>query len=322
MWGAGYWEGRARGLIEASGGACDGASLSYRCCMALVRDAAICVRAWEWSQTSQMVVAFSRERGLLRGVAKGARRLGSNYAGGFEPLTLGDIVFSTAAWEKAASSRDNAGVGGLVTITAWEVLELFPAGRKSLRHFLACCCMLDLVQRGMQEADPHPAVFDALARVLRGLAEGAMSAPEGLATFAWTLLLETGHAPDVSSNIRGGGVLTPAKVYVFWPRLGGFSLDVGETPIPVQANQSREQVQPNEVNQNDGSSGPAWRVRGETLLALRQLAMPGLGTSTAKGSGDTNAQVWTRAANLLVQYFREVHQTDVPAVGEWLKDAK
>lgn len=266
-----------------------------------------------------MVVAFSREHGLLRGVAKGARRLGSNFAGGFEALTLGDIVFSTAAWEKQQKVSNTSG-SGLLNITAWEVLELFPAGRSSLRHFLACCCMLDLVQRGMQEADPHPGVFDALVRALRemqspadvvggGAGSGAttraaqlapiLSPEAGLARVAWTLLHQTGHAPDVSVDIMHAGPLAPAKVYTFFPRLGGFT------------------TQPTAGAEEDARPGPAWRVRGETLLALRALAMP-----AALAANTSDAAVWTRAASLLVQYFREVHQTDVPAVGEWLKGVK
>jgi DNA repair protein RecO (recombination protein O) len=282
--------------------------------MALVRDTAICIRAWDWSQTSQMVVAFSREHGLLRGIAKGARRLGSNYAGGFEPLTRGDIVFSTAAWEKAASGREQAS-SGLVTITAWDVLELFPSGRTSLRNFLACCCMLDLVQRGMQEADPHPEVFDAFTATLRALAAGEMTAEQALASFTWTLLHETGHAPSLASNMLTNQTLEVAKVYAFYPRLGGFAPDTASREASThdaQANSER---------------GPAWRVRAETLLALRSLATPGLATSTMQPSTTQQSeaqaqQVWLRTASLLVQYFREVHQTDVPAVGEWLREAK
>jgi recombinational DNA repair protein (RecF pathway) len=272
-----------------------------------------------------MVVAFSREHGLLRGVAKGARRLGSNYAGGFEALTLGDIVFSNAAWEKAARASEG---GGLVTITAWEVLELFPAGRESLRSFLACCCMLDLVQRGMQEADPHEGVFDALVRALRAMGGATTSAPHdaakastqedacepehALASFAWTLLHETGLAPDVTSDIITGEALAPAKVFAFLPRLGGFA---SESHVQREA--------PPRSDEKLAAQGPAWRVRSETLLALRSLASPGLAIAAqAKASRATsNAQtqlLWQRTASLLVQYFREVHQTDVPAVGQWL----
>ncbi len=243
-----------------------------------------------------MVVAFSRGAGLLRGIAKGARRLGSNYAGGFEPLTLGDIVFSNAAWEKAARASES---GGLVTITAWEVLELFPTGRQSLRSFLACCCILDLVQRGMQEADPHPGVFDALLVSLRELAP--RGEPErALAHVAWALLHETGLAPDISHDIVRGAPLLPAKVYTFFPRLGGFvsAADAETTSAAPDA-------------------GPAWRVRSETLHVLRALAVPELALQAPQASR-MGPLVWQRAASLLVQYFREVHQTDVPAVGQWL----
>ena len=42
--------------------------------MASVKDIAICVRHWDWSETSQTVSILCREHGLVRAVVKGARR--------------------------------------------------------------------------------------------------------------------------------------------------------------------------------------------------------------------------------------------------------
>ena len=60
--------------------------------MATVTDDAVCIRQWDWSETSQTVSVFAREHGLLRGVAKGSKRENSRFSGGLEVLTRGEVM--------------------------------------------------------------------------------------------------------------------------------------------------------------------------------------------------------------------------------------
>ena len=50
-------------------------------------DQAICIRHWDYSETSQTVGLFGRTLGCFRGLAKGARRERGSFSGGLDLLT-------------------------------------------------------------------------------------------------------------------------------------------------------------------------------------------------------------------------------------------
>ena len=60
--------------------------------MPTITEQAICIRQWDFSETSQTVSLFGRDTGVFRGIAKGSRRPKSNFSGGLDLLTLGDVV--------------------------------------------------------------------------------------------------------------------------------------------------------------------------------------------------------------------------------------
>jgi DNA repair protein RecO (recombination protein O) len=217
-------------------------------------DQAICIRQWDWSETSQTVSLFARELGLLRAVAKGSRREHSRFSGGLEVLTRGEMV---------AIIKPSAEMANLI---AWDLQETFPALRRSLQAFYSGMYIADLVQSALTEHDPHPPLFDAALEALRLLGQGHDRA--AVLAFQWATLAEAGYRPEI-----------------FLPRLGGFAAD-------------RPQA-----------STPAWRVRTETLEALRQLSTEGV-------SGITSLQGETldRATRLLALYLREILGRDMPSI--------
>ena len=81
--------------------------------MPTVTDNAICIRRWDYSETSQTVSLFMRDHGLVRGIVKGAKRAGGGFDGGVDVLTHGQVVMILTP------SRE------LATVTAWHVLEVF-----------------------------------------------------------------------------------------------------------------------------------------------------------------------------------------------------
>lgn len=203
--------------------------------MALTIDQAFCVRVWDWSETSQTVSLFSREHGLVRCVAKGAKRDHSAFSGGLEVFTLGEMVASIKT-------------GGQLSILAsWDLAEIFPAARQGLSSFNAAFTLLDLVLHGVTDHDPHPGVFDALLRAARELGEKRRDRAAVL-WFLWVLLSDTGHRPELEQDTLHGGALAAAQSYAFSPRAGGLTRD--ETK----------------------GDAALWRVRAETVGVLRALA--------------------------------------------------
>jgi DNA repair protein RecO (recombination protein O) len=213
--------------------------------VALVTDDAVCIRHWDWSETSQTVTLLGRKTGLIRGIAKGSKREGARFSGGLEILTRGQVL---------AVARPNA---PLATLTAWDLQETFPALRSSLRAFYCGMYFADLVQNLVSEHDPHPVLFDELVGALRDLNEPG-GEERALLRFQWSVLNEAGYRPELDEDVTSGGRLTEAVTYAFRPGHGGLSRDPaleGPSPGPLQTAQ-----------------GPAWRVRGETVRLLRALA--------------------------------------------------
>jgi DNA repair protein RecO (recombination protein O) len=212
-----------------------------------VIDQAICIRQWDWSETSQTVSLFARETGMVRGIAKGSRREKGAFSGGLEVLTRGEMV---------AIIKPGA---DLANITAWDLQEIFPALRRSLGVFYASMYLADLAHHAVSDRDPHPALFDALLAALRDVAPGAER--PAVLRYQWATLVETGYRPEVDLDVASGLPLGGARTYAFAPHQGGFTRDAGPY------------------------GGPLWRARAETLDLLRTLSRDG-GADLAGASPD------------------------------------
>ena len=69
----------------------------------LTKDAAICIRAVDFSETSQIVTFFARANGKVSVIAKGSKRAKSAFDGPIEILSFGKIVFSNSTREKLST---------------------------------------------------------------------------------------------------------------------------------------------------------------------------------------------------------------------------
>ena len=92
--------------------------------MAIHRDRAICLRKYDYSETSQILTLFGRQSGIVRVIAKGAHRRtkagASKFDGGVDLLDIGDCVYI---------ERDRE----LSTLTEWKLLSGNLTLRRSLR---------------------------------------------------------------------------------------------------------------------------------------------------------------------------------------------
>lgn len=197
-------------------------------------DEGICIRHWDFSETSQTVSLFGRTLGMVRGLAKGARRERGAFDGGIDLLARGAFGVILKPGQE------------LATLTEWSLLEMFPRLRADLAANRAAFYMADLVGRMMQPADPHPSLYDAFADALRQLGRpttpGEPDTGGGMALlqFQWALLTETGYQPRIE-------VPQDASVLEFVPEAGGFSSDA--TVL-----------------------GPRWKVRRATAECLQSVA--------------------------------------------------
>src|SRR5918995_258301 len=134
--------------------------------MAAEKALALVIRGTDWSETSRITTLFTREFGKVRALAKGGRRLKSNFDCAFDLLSLCRIVFLRKAH------------GGLDLLTEARLEEQFPVLRNNLPALYAGYYIAELLADGTQDYDPHPALFDAALESLRNL--GNPVSPRGV----------------------------------------------------------------------------------------------------------------------------------------------
>ncbi len=248
---------------------------------------AVCVRVWDWSETSQTAALLTRELGVVRVIAKGSKREKSDYSGGLEPATCGRFTARLKAGE------------GLSLLTSWDLSEIFPAVRRSLSAFHSALAMMDLVHHALQEQDPHAPVYDALLAALRGMSGVPHEDRAALLTLAASVLFETGHGPELDADVRTGEAMGQARTLAFHPHLGGVAHETGGAADLAKPTAGRD----------DRNAALTWRVRAETVELLRAIRRDGHGAAIAGEPASVE-----RAARLLGSYFREVFQCDPPAL--------
>jgi DNA repair protein RecO (recombination protein O) len=153
----------------------------------LVKDEAVCIRAVDYSETSQVVTFFTRATGKISAIAKGSKRPKSAFDGPIEMLSYGKIVFSDSTREK------------LATLTEFEQQPT----QYEINLFVLNCCLFaaELVNKLTDDYDPHPQLFDSFLQFLQNTNENRESVSL-LILFQLTLLKEVGLQPVLNSCVN------------------------------------------------------------------------------------------------------------------------
>jgi DNA repair protein RecO (recombination protein O) len=170
--------------------------------MALTRCEAVVIRTYPLGDTSRIAVLYSREFGLVRGVAKGARGPKSRFGAGLEPLSVVDVVL----YRK--DGRDLDLLSKIDVIEDWRVSDLV-----RVAHAQAA---LELVDRLVPEVEPEPRLYDLLRRALTALAVApADHLPSITLAFQLHAAALLGYAPVLTACAGCGappaGRFAPAK---------------------------------------------------------------------------------------------------------------
>jgi DNA repair protein RecO (recombination protein O) len=124
--------------------------------MALTRCEAVVIRTYPLGDTSRIAVLYSREFGLVRGVAKGARGPKSPFGAGLEPLSVVDVVL----YRKDGRELDL--LAKVDVIADWRAADL-----ARVSHAQA---VLEFVDRLVHEVEPDPRLYDLVRQALAVLA--------------------------------------------------------------------------------------------------------------------------------------------------------
>ena len=144
---------------------------------------ALVVRTTDWSETSRIATLWTREFGKVRALAKGGRRLKSNFETALDLLTVCSMVFIRKS------------SGGLDLLTEAQVVERFPRLRGDLGALYAGYYVAELLSDWTQDYDPHPNLFDAAVAALRDFGASGVSISFRLAEFELATFQELGYSP-------------------------------------------------------------------------------------------------------------------------------
>jgi DNA repair protein RecO (recombination protein O) len=162
----------------------------------LTKDLAICIRAIDYSETSQIVSFFTRATGKIDAIAKGSKRPKSPFDGPIEVLSHGNIVFVDSGGEK------------LATLTEFQQQPALINLRNNLFVLYACLFAAELMSNLTHDYDPHPELFDGFLGFLRNVNEQHSTSDQQrdilalLILFQLTLLREIGLQPILNHCVN------------------------------------------------------------------------------------------------------------------------
>lgn len=151
---------------------------------------------------------FSRERGLHRAVAKGARKPGTKMSGKSEPLNINRLLLAKGK--------------SLDIITQCESIETFSALRLNLERLAYALYFAELSQTFGQELSQECEVyFDRLSMGLALLAEGSKEPTLQCLEFELMLLSLIGLSPELTFCVGCREPLSETNLSSFSHELGG-----------------------------------------------------------------------------------------------------
>ncbi|MBM3297113.1 MAG: DNA repair protein RecO [Candidatus Aminicenantes bacterium] len=171
--------------------------------MARDQTEAVVLRTAAFADQDKIVSFFSRDKGLVRGIAKGARKFGNRFGSLLEPMTFVTVYY----YEKERRE--------LVTVSGCDLIESFFDIQKDPDTAVTLAYFAELIEEFLPSRASEDLVFRLLRATLRGFKAGGDRALLTRYFEAWFLRIN-GLLPDVSRCGRcrrpvGGGFLSGKK---------------------------------------------------------------------------------------------------------------
>lgn len=183
---------------------------------------ALVLRTYKLGEADRIVVFLTRDRGKKRGVAKGARRQRSPFAGALEPLTEVRVAY----FEK--ERRELVGLNYAETFRS----PLGLGNQEALGHV---SYFAELLDEWAQEADADDRLYRLGASMLDALSMGAPVEPLARYFEYWLLRLQ-GVYPEAQGTLSDAAMLFLAGSRTVSPR------DVASVPADARVLRELENV--------------------------------------------------------------------------------
>ena len=175
----------------------------------ICRAEGLVIRGYRMSESSKVVVLFTREYGKLRLVARGARRPKSKFGASVEPITWGNYVFYRR------ENRD------LQTLSEGDIFYAFSGIKAAYRRTAYASAVCELLDHMTVDEDRNTMLFSVALDALKwmeSIEEGAVELP--LWYFQLKAAAASGYRPHLSGCVRCGERLSGPRIR-FNPFLGG-----------------------------------------------------------------------------------------------------
>jgi len=176
-----------------------------------VKDQAVVLRRLDYSETSQVLVFFTRGHGPQHLIAKGIKRgTKTKFSAGIDLLEHGNLVFLT-------KSDTHQGLG---TLTEWQQIQAFMGLRNNMKCWYGGQYAAEITAAMTEIGDAHPELFDALVRLLDSLCN-CEDPLQLLAEYQSALLSEVGLWPDLTRCVMCDQSAPPNRSAYYVAHQGG-----------------------------------------------------------------------------------------------------
>jgi len=165
----------------------------------LVKDQAICIRALDYSESSQILTWFTRTRGKVATIAKGAKRAKSSFDGPIERFSRGTVVYRDAPDQQ------------LMTLTEFQQCYGAATGvTRDLLTYHAALLATELLTKLTHEHDPHPELYDDYLAFLQNIGDTPGEKTSHCRVFCFLILFQlsllkhAGLSPVLSRCVNCG----------------------------------------------------------------------------------------------------------------------
>ncbi len=166
---------------------------------------AIILKHSEQGEADRLLTLYTRDRGKLKAVAKGVRKLKSRKAGHVEPYTRAVLLLATGS--------------GWYVLQQAEAQDTYPGLRTDLTRLGQAAYAAELLDKFTYEEEEHAGLFRLLSATLGRLAAGD---PPDLTIryYEMRLLEQLGFRPELQKCVVSGADIQPEDQY-FSASLGG-----------------------------------------------------------------------------------------------------
>lgn len=160
--------------------------------MGLVETEGLILKSYSLAEADKIVVFLSQQQGLVRGVAKGAKRLKSKFGGSLEPFTVAQITY----FQK--EERE------LVSISQIELIRSYFENAADPEFFQKFAYIAELLTEFAPPHDPNERLYRMVKICLETAAEHPQSLESIVLYFELWLLRLGGYLPDwnICDNCR------------------------------------------------------------------------------------------------------------------------